>query len=89
MSDDADDNGPLEVTFEPEESRSEVYEWSNTAGKGGTYIFPRGVEEWAEANGIEVVHIDQTTGVVTVQHELGSPFRQIDKPLGGSVKSIK
>jgi hypothetical protein len=72
------------------DSRSEVYEWDAPSGKGGLYIFPAGVEAWAETNGVDLVHIDKTTGVVTVQHELGTPFRQIDKPLNtGAVKQIK
>jgi hypothetical protein len=71
-------------------SRSEVYEWDSPSGKGGLYIFPSGVETWAETNGVELVHIDKTTGVITVQHELGTAFRQIDKSLNtGAVKPIK
>lgn len=81
MSDDTEESG---------EPRSEVFEWSAPSGKGGTYIFPKGVEAWAEANGVDLVHIDQTTGEVTVQHELGASFRKIDKPLSsGAVKAIK
>lgn len=81
---------PLAVAFEADEPRSEVFEWSAPSGKGGVYIFPKGVEAWAEANGIELVHIVQGTGEVTVQHELGTAFRRIDKPLNtGAVKALK
>ena len=89
MSDDAETE-ELAVSFEADEPRSEVFEWSAPSGKGGVYIFPKGVEAWAEQNGVELVHIDQTTGKVTVQHELGTAFREIDKPLNtGAVKALK
>ena len=89
MSDESDDNGSLDVTLDLDEPRSEVFEWSAPSGKGGVYIFPKGVEAWAEDNGVELVHIDQTTGEVTVQHELGTAFRRIDKPLNnGTVAAV-
>ena len=89
MSDESDDNESLDVEFTPDEPRSEVFEWSAPSGKGGVYIFPKGVEEWAEANGVDLVHIDQATGEVTVQHELGTAFRRIDKPLNnGTVAAV-
>jgi hypothetical protein len=90
MSDESNDNESLDVEFTPDEQRSEVFEWSAPSGKGGVYIFPKGVEAWAEENGVELVHIDQTTGVVTVQHELGTSFRQIDKALNtGALAAIR
>lgn len=88
---DPEDGDDPEIEFVvSEDSRSEVYDWQSPSGKGGMYIFPSGVEDWADKNGIDLVHIDKTTGVITAQHELGSPFRPIDKPLStGSVKPIK
>lgn len=91
MTDEPEGSEEPEIEFVVDgDSRSEVYEWDAPSGKGGIYIFPSGVEAWAEMNGVELVHIDKTTGVVTVQHELGTPFRQIDKSLNtGAVKQIK
>lgn len=89
MSDDTEEreDDVFEVSQDP---RSEVFEWSAPSGKGGVYIFPKGVEAWAEENGVELVHIDQTTGEVTVQHELGTKFRKIDVALNtGAVKALK
>lgn len=87
MSDDADEE--LAVSLDLDEPRSEVFEWSAPSGKGGVYIFPKGVEAWAEANGVDLVHIDQSTGEVTVQHELGTAFRRIDKALNnGTVAAV-
>jgi hypothetical protein len=89
MSNDSE-NEELAIDWQPEESASEVFEWSSPSGKGGVYIFPRGVEVWAEQNGVELVHIDQTTGEITVQHELGTAFRKIDKALNtGAVVAVK
>lgn len=51
MSDDAEDLPEVECQL-GDEPRSEVFEWSAPSGKGGVYIFPKGVEEWAEANGV-------------------------------------
>lgn len=91
MTDEPEDSEKPEIEFVVDDSsRSEVYEWDAPSGKGGIYIFPSGVEAWAETNGVELVHIDKTTGVITVQHELGVAFRQIDKTLNtGAVKQIK
>jgi len=91
MTDEPEDSAKPEIEFVVNgDSRSEVYEWDSPSGKGGLYIFPSGVEAWAETNGVELVHIDKTTGVITVQHELGAPFRQIDKSMNtGTVKPIK
>lgn len=91
MTDEPEGSAEPEIKFVVDgDSRSEVYEWDSPSGKGGLYIFPSGVEAWAEANGVELVHIDKTTGVITVQHELGTAFRQIDKPMNtGAVKPIK
>lgn len=72
-----------------ESSNAEVYGWSAPSGKGGMYVFPVGVEAWAAENGVALVHIDSTTGVITVQHEIGQPFRDITKTdRASSVASI-
>jgi hypothetical protein len=90
MSDDGEETIPVSLDLDDDGTRSEVFEWSAPSGKGGVYIFPKGVEAWAEANAVELVHIDQITGEVTVQHELGTAFRRIDKPLNnGALKSLK
>lgn len=89
MADEPEDEVLPEIEF-VSESCSEVFEWSAPSGKGGIYIFPSGVEAWAAENGVSVVHIDTTGGAITVQHELGAPFRPIDKPHStGELKPIK
>ena len=71
-------------------SAAEFYAWAAPSGKGGCYIFPKGVEAWADEGDVALVHIDSQTGLVTVQHEIGQPFRDITKAdRTGSVAAIK
>lgn len=72
------------------ESRAEYVPWSAPSGKGGVFIFPTGIDQWAMDNAVQLIHVDTTAGVITVQTEMGEKFREIDKPLStGTVKSIK
>lgn len=93
MSDETGESGDgTELTFEADQppSAAEVYSWSAPNGSGGLWIFPSGVEAWALANDVGVLHIDSKTGAITVQHELGQALRPIDKgDRAGVVKSIK
>ena len=93
MSDETgESDDDTELVFEAEQptSAAEVYSWAAPNGAGGLWIFPSGVEAWALANDVGVLHIDSKTGAITVQHELGQAMRAIDKAdRPSSVRSIK
>lgn len=84
MSDETE-NQPIYVD---QDSRSEVYEWSAPNGDGGTIIFPRGVEQWADDNEVAIVRINSRTGVVEYQKKLGTKWMDVTKPLKSSLQSV-
>ena len=84
MTDETDESEEIEFVADQPDSRTEVYEWTSPSGKGGMYLFPIGVEEWAANNNVGLIHIDKTTGACTVQGAVGEPFRAIDKTEGGN-----
>lgn len=91
MTDETEDEAEEvgEAEFE-DEGLSESLFWQAPNGKGGEYIFPLGVTAWAVANGVQLMHIDTSSGAITAQYEHGAAFRPIDKPTGsGNVKPIK
>lgn len=93
MTDETEDGEEVEaeeVEDSDDDSLSEFLSWQAPNGKGGDYIFPLGITQWAVANGVQVMHIDTASGAITAQYEHGHPFRPIDKPTGsGNVKPIK
>jgi len=81
--DDSDD-------YVPPDSRSEVYTWSHPNGKGGTIIFPRGVEQFADDNEVQVVRIAGDTGCIEILQKVGGSWRAVDRPLRqATLKAIK
>lgn len=89
MTDDTDEELP-EIVFEQPDSRSEVFDWSSPNGDGGLVMFPRGVEQFADDNDVQLVRIAHRTGLVEVLQEVGGSWRAVDKPQrNASVKAIK
>jgi len=93
MTDDTEEGfdigGELSCTVEPPDSRSEWHDWSAPSGDNGTIIFPRGVEQFADDNDVQLVRISGKTGMIEVLQELGSQWRAVDKPLRqAALKSI-
>lgn len=78
MTDETDDEA-VEFVMDAPESRVEVYEWTAPNGKGGIYLFPGGAEQWAKDNGVGLLHLDRTTGVITAQVAMGELFHPIDR----------
>lgn len=94
MTDDTEDEdgagGELECTFEPPDFRGEYIEWSAPNGDGGTIIFPRGTEQFADDNDVQVIRVSSKTGAIEVLQELGASWHAVDKPLRqAALKSIK
>jgi hypothetical protein len=84
MSDDIDDaefvGGIGEIGVDMPDSRSEWHDWSAPSGDNGTIIFPRGVEQFADDNDVQLVRISGKTGMIEVLQELGGSWRAVDRP---------
>jgi len=94
MSDDIDGGefvGELgEIGVDMPNSRSEWLDWSAPSGDNGTIIFPRGVEQFADDNDVQLVRISGKTGMIQILQEIGGQWRDVDKPLkSAALKAIK
>jgi hypothetical protein len=91
MTDEADSDGEdVEIAYASAESSSEFIPWSAPSGKGGLYIFPLGVEAWATKGPSPLLHIDQSTGALTIQTAMFESFRDITKSdCSSSVTKLK
>lgn len=92
MSDDIEGvfiaDGDLEDGASP--NRSEVYTWSAPNGDNGMVIFPRGVEQFADDNDVQLVRIGGKSGLIEILQEIGGDWRAVDRPLRqASIKAIK
>jgi hypothetical protein len=91
MTDEPDNaSEDVEIAYSSAESSSEFIPWSAPSGKGGLYIFPLGVEAWATQGPSPLLHIDQSTGALTIQMAMFEQFRDITKSdCSSSVTKLK
>lgn len=84
-----DETEELPSIYVDQDSRSEVYEWSAPNGDGGTIIFPRGVEQWADDNEVSLVRINSKTGAVEYLSAIGSKWTDVTKSAKSSLRSVE